>query len=797
MKPTLRHYLSLLRALALLTAVWALCACTEPAPAWHIGVSQCSNDAWRAKLNRELAIAGYANDDIRLDIVCANDNSALQAKQIEGLIADGIDLLFISPNSSDSLRHAIDAAYDAGIPVVLFDRHTDSDKYTAYIGADNYTIGYSMGQYVAQSMGGRGVVAELMGLQSSSAATERHRGFCDALRAYPQIRIVSSQTGGWTMRHGEKAMMEILQQSAQGGREIDCVFGHNDRLALGARHVGMPKGLTRIRYFGIDGLPTPDGGIEAVASGKMVATYIYPTQGLEMISLARSILNHQPFERVNVLESAIVDENNAQLMALQYQEMERASADLEKLNQRVDTYFSRLHLQRCLLAAIIVVTLIILLLALLLYRSLLSKARLHAELSRQHAELSKLYRQLEDMADARLVFFTNVGHRLRTPLTMLVAPLESLLTDRSLPKPAHEMLAMMERNLRQLSALVDSMLRREDMNAGAQPDLQEEDASALMADAAEQGAQLPIVPASASPSESASGGAQQHGERRIILAVDDNADVRTLLRRILEEAGYEVHLAADGKEGYDAARTIVPDLIVSDVMMPVMDGLEMCRRVKGDGVTCHIPLIMLTARTLDAHRVEGYHNGADAYLTKPFSPAILTARIANLLQTRRTLLATFSVARSGEAQALAAGAGQQPAPVSQPAHALPAETRTEETKPDAQPLQPSPRDEQFMKRFASIIQSHLSDAEFGVEDACGEMAMSRVQLYRKVKALTGKTPVEILRQTRVERAREMLLTSDKSISEIAYACGFNAPSYFNKCFKDAYGLTPGELRPNS
>ena len=92
-------------------------------------------------------------------------------------------------------------------------------------------------------------------------------------------------------------------------------------------------------------------------------------------------------------------------------------------------------------------------------------------------------------------------------------------------------------------------------------------------------------------------------------------------------------------------------------MMPVMDGLEMCRRVKGDGVTCHIPLIMLTARTLDAHRVEGYHNGADAYLTKPFSPAILTARIANLLQTRRTLLATFSVARSGEAQALAAGAG--------------------------------------------------------------------------------------------------------------------------------------------
>ena len=793
MKHTHRLHLYLHHALALLAAVCACCACTKPAPTWHIGVSQCSDDAWRAKLNRELIIAGYANDDIKLDIVCANDNSALQAKQIQHLIAEGVDMLFISPNSSDSLQPAIDDAYDAGIPVVLFDRHTDSNKYTAYIGADNYTIGYSMGQYVARSMGGRGVVAELKGLQSASAATERHRGFSDALKAYPEIRIVSSNTNGWTMRHGEKAMMDILQHSSQGGREIDCVFGHNDRLALGARNVAMPKGLTHIQYFGIDGLPTPDGGIEAVAKGKMVATYIYPTQGLEMISLARSILSHQPFERMNVLESAIVDENNAQLMALQYREMERASEDLEKLDQRVDTYFSRLHLQRCILAGIIAVTLIIILLALLLYRSFLSKARLHDELSRRHAELSQLYRQLEDMADARLIFFTNVGHRLRTPLTMLVAPVETLLADRSLPKPAQELLKMMERNLHQLSALVDSMLNTKNMHASALPDFQEEDAAAADSAGQEAGADFP-----APASKPAGAGPSQHGERTIILVVDDNADVRTLLRRMLEEAGYEVHTAADGKQGYEAARIIVPDLIVSDVMMPVMDGLEMCRRVKNDAITCHIPLIMLTARTLDEHRVEGYHHGADAYLTKPFSPAILTARIANLLQTRRTLLATFSHDRSSaDDQTSAAGAAlQEASPADNAPHTLPAELRPEEEKPDAAPLQPSPRDEQFMKRFAGIIQSHLSDAEFGVEDACGEMAMSRVQLYRKVKALTGKTPVEILRQMRVERARELLLTSDKSISEIAYACGFNAPSYFTKCFKDAYGLTPGELRPN-
>lgn len=811
MKHTFCHPSRLLHAAMLLLYVLAFSACSKPRPVWNIGVSQCSDDAWRAKLNRELTIAGYASDDIRLHIVSANDNSALQASQIERFVAEGMDLIFVSPNSSDSLVHAIDKAYDAGIPVVLFDRHTKSNKYTAYIGADNYVIGFAMGQCVANHMGGRGVVAELQGLQGSSAATERHRGFSDALGAFPSIRIISAGAKGWTMRHGEEAMAEVLRHSVAEGRDIDCVFGHNDRLALGARHVAMHEGLHRIRYFGVDGLPSSDGGIEAVASGKMEATYIYPTQGLEMVSLARKILTRQDFQRVNILESAIVDHSNAQLMALQYREMERASADLETLNSQVDTYFTRLHLQQRVIAGFIIVVVVIIFLSLLLYRSFLGKARLHDELKQQHQELSVLYRQLEDMADARLVFFTQIGHRLRTPLTLLVAPVETLLADRSLPRAAHELAEMMQRNLRGLTTLVDSMLDAKSGDAGSPvsegqnpvedtlqvPECAEEASSAI----------APSMPDDDSMDDDSMGEGAAAGdaaEREQILVVDDNPDVRKLLRSILRDAGYVVHLAADGQEGYEAARSTVPDLIVSDVMMPVMDGLEMCRRVKADAITCHIPLLMLTARALDEHRVEGYRYGADAYLTKPFSPAILTARIANLLANRRTLIATLShghtpvsadAPASSEIGVVRHDSSDAPSAMEDgvPVAVVPADQMPQhESAPRL-----SQRDEAFMARFSEIVCRNLSNPDFGVEDACGEMAMSRVQLYRKLKALTGSTPVELLRRARVARAREQLLTTDKSISEIAYACGFSAPSYFNKCFKDEYGITPGELRPAS
>ena len=174
---------------------------------------------------------------------------------------------------------------------------------------------------------------------------------------------------------------------------------------------------------------------------------------------------------------------------------------------------------------------------------------------------------------------------------------------------------------------------------------------------------------------------------------------------------------------------------------------------------------MLTARSLEEQRVEGYACGADAYLTKPFSAHVLLARIDNLLATRRTLRKAFAenVAHSGKSPAGNVAANSAP-------------------------------ENAFVARLRDIIQQHLSDSAFSVERIGEEIGMSRVQLYRKVKAMTGMSPVELLRKSRVERGRHLIETTDLSISEIAYKVGFSAPSYFNKCFKDEYGTSPGEHR---
>ena len=214
--------------------------------------------------------------------------------------------------------------------------------------------------------------------------------------------------------------------------------------------------------------------------------------------------------------------------------------------------------------------------------------------------------------------------------------------------------------------------------------------------------------------------------------------------------------AADGKSGLALARRIIPDLIISDVMMPIMDGLEFCSQLKQDKAISHIPVILLTARSLDEQRVEGYEHGADAYISKPFSLQLLLSRIDNLIQGRKKLSQLFS--------------------------------NTDEND-DFEKLS-NETDKTFITQLRKIIQENLSDSEFNVERIGDEIGLSRVQLYRKVKALTGHSPVEMLRKARLMRARHLLRTTDKSVSEIAYSVGFSTPSYFSKCYKEEFGESP-------
>ena len=247
-------------------------------------------------------------------------------------------------------------------------------------------------------------------------------------------------------------------------------------------------------------------------------------------------------------------------------------------------------------------------------------------------------------------------------------------------------------------------------------------------------------------------------DRPLVLVIDDNAGMRSYIRSVLSSS-YNVMEAQNGEEGLSVAKKNVPQLVVCDVMMPVMDGLEFCRCMKTDIATSHIPVILLTARTLEDQRIEGYNTGADSYITKPFSVDTLMARVANLLKSRSQLKLIFSGSQQEQQEQDALGE----------------------------------KDKTFVSQLRDAIKRHIPDADYSVEDLGSEMGLSRVQLYRKVKALTGYSVVDLLRKARLAKAKRLLETTDKNISEVAYEVGFTTSSYFAKRFKEEYGVRPGDV----
>jgi YesN/AraC family two-component response regulator len=240
--------------------------------------------------------------------------------------------------------------------------------------------------------------------------------------------------------------------------------------------------------------------------------------------------------------------------------------------------------------------------------------------------------------------------------------------------------------------------------------------------------------------------------------------VRAYLRNILQNQ-YQINEAADGQQGLALANEIVPDLIVSDVMMPIMNGLEFCHRVKDNVATSHIPVILLTARAMSHHQIEGYESGADAYITKPFSADLLQARISNLLASRIKLKELFTTTTNSEEK----------------------ESVTE--KANEQVV----KEDAFFKKFCDFVEHNMTDSDLSVETIGAELGLSRVQLYRKIKALTGLSPIELLRKARLQKAKELIKGTDKTIAEVAYEVGFTAPSYFTKCFKEEFGISPSYI----
>ena len=241
-----------------------------------------------------------------------------------------------------------------------------------------------------------------------------------------------------------------------------------------------------------------------------------------------------------------------------------------------------------------------------------------------------------------------------------------------------------------------------------------------------------------------------------VLIIDDNADIRSYVHGLLH-TDYTVIEAADGSEGIRKAMRYVPDLIISDVMMPGIDGIECCRRLKSELQTCHIPVILLTACSLDEQRIQGYDGGADSYISKPFSSQLLLARVRNLIDSHRRLKQFF-----GDGQTLA--------------------------KEDVCDM-----DKDFVEKFKALIDAKMGDSNLNVEDLGKDMGLSRVQLYRKIKSLTNYSPNELLRIARLKKAASLLASSDMTVAEIGYEVGFSSPSYFAKCYKEQFGESPTDL----
>lgn len=707
---------------------------------YKIGVSQCVGGRWRDKVNNEMLSAQHLYDtDVKVCIINADNNTDRQRQQIDSLINADVDLLVISPNEYKPLSPCVERAKKRGIPVILFERKTSSNDYTAYIGGDNVEAGRAIGTYAARlcrdsiHVGRRPVVLEITGQLVMSPDRERYQGFSSVMKKHPELDFQHIKTN-WSLEDSYAATKEWLQ----AGKPLDVVFCQSDLASFGAykaaKELGKEKG---IYFLGVDALPGE--GIDAIQQGKLAASYIYPTHGEEIIALALRILEHKPYKRTNIIKSMVVTPQNVDEIAINANAMMRQNEYLITIQNKLEDYFGLYHVQRTLLFVSLVVALILLIAVLLVWRAIVITRRAN--------------RQMKELGDEQNRFYTNASHQLRTPLTLIIGPLQQLGESKTLSEGDHELLGIVQRNAEQLLHLVTDVLQFQKEKQKMIQDPQPDDAHAISRRSVQDGQHDIVV-------------RDQSDELATVLIVDDNDDMRRYLRTLLLDRYYVLE-ASDGQSGWKLARESVPDLVISDVMMPVMDGLTFCAKLKADPLTSHIPVILLTARSTEQQQAEGLSQGADAYLTKPFSAEVLIAHIVSLLANRQKLKEAFAAEKQ----------------------------QTNDNHEQDEKL--STPDKMFMDTLRQAILKNMSNTKLKMDDLGADMGISRVQLYRKVKAMTGMSPVELLKEMRLQRAMKLLKATDKTVAEVAYEVGFGTPGYFSSCFKKQYGKYPTDVKEDA
>lgn len=875
-----------------------------------IGVSQCSDDMWRKTMNDEMLLEVSRHQNVKLEIKSVKDDTPQQIKDIEYFIEKKVDLLIISPNESAAITPIVKKAYELNIPVILVDRKIDTEHWTSYIGADNYQIGKEAGVYIARTLNTKGNVAVMRGWNGSTSDKERYTGFIDAINNYPDIRIVSERWGNFLQDEAKKQMTDIFKENT----DIDLIFALNDPMALGAYEAALNYSGRIPFIVGIDALPGKGGGIENIEKGLIDASFIYPTGGDQVVSLAMNILQGHPFKRENILYTAVVDKNNVRVVQLQVNQLLNRQKKISETNQLLSKKVAQYSNQQTLIYGTLIALMIITLLFLLIIASYIKLRKSNKLLKKQKKQMEQMSKELEKLTNDKLIFFTNVSHEFKTPLTLILGPIDSMLETADISPEQERLLKIMKRNGSRLQNLLSQVIEfRRYQNNKMSASFEKEDILNFITDLNisfteyakskkiefyfETDIEAPyiidmdkdkvekiyfnilsnafkhtkangrvqisltkllyleeehikisiyndgdIIPQDkinlifdrfykVNPNDSGTGiglaltsalvethrgkifvrSTEEEGtvfdvilpiaqryiaeahktpfgeidyikeqlkiefntlpdneelvennsEKDLLLIIEDNADMRNYLRYILHDK-YTVIEAEDGDIGINLAVKYIPDLIICDVMMPNKDGFETCTLLKNNSLTSHIPVVILTACSLDEQKTIGYYCGADAYISKPFNAKLLNARLQAILENRQKMKEAFSNYIIDDT--------------------------TKNTLMEKELL--------FVDKFQEYVMDNITDNQLNVADIAKSMGLSRSQLYRKMKSLLGYSPNEYIRILRLKYAVKLLKT-DNQISDIAYQAGFSSASYFTKCFKDFYNESPTDyLRKN-
>ena len=911
-----------LKRICLLMAVLSIFFYSCDAPSKEkkivIGFSQCTGaDSWRQTMLEEMKRELSFHDNVEFLYKDANGSSQLQIQQIEELAKKGIDILIVSPNEVKPLSPVIEKVFHSNIPVVVVDRRTSTQDYTAFVGASNFEVGQTAGRYAEYLLKGKGNILEVTGIPGASPVIDRHDGFIDIISHDPGIKYVR-KIENYTAESINNSVFDYLK----GNDSINLIYAQNDFMAYDIYKICEKLNLqAKIKIIGVDGLPLKGAGLDMVANKYIAATVLYPTGGQEAILTAFNILQNQPYQKENKLFTTIIDSSNVRIMKLQDQKILSQQKNIERqqniLNEQIRIYNNQRTFNNILITALI----LIFTLGTTAFLSWRKNRRITSKLQQQNEEISRQSKQLievsaraEEAHKTRINFFTNISHEFRTPLTLIFAPLGELIANTRIQQETRHSLQLIQRNVMRLYRLINQLMdfrkiefsrmkphvsetdlvsfckeivdsfkvlaknknidlefitcernllvwiditmidkvifnvlsnafkftsnnglihvtisknnrnavikiedngigmTKEIINHVFEPFFQGEyetykgaglglalskelvglhHGSITAASKQKQGSTfeicLPLGNKHFAKSEFQNELDKEtviHEDADIyttdlyninnipsqsfgsvlpkyltVMVVEDNNEMRDyLISRLSTE--YHIIEASDGGNALKIAFDSVPDLVVCDLMIPGKNGFELTKILKSDVRTSHIPVILLTARDEENQKIEGMESQADAYITKPFNLTFLQKTVRSLLTNRERIKEHYS-----------------------------GEIFSEEK---SQILKKA--DRKFQIEFSAIVESNIDNDKFTVADICKELAISRVNLYKKVKSIFHCNVNDYIINTRLQKAKYYMQHENLNISEIAFKSGFSSSTYFSTVFKSKFGMTPSEFK---